>query len=114
MLLALIDVLLALGCTMRLTRLITTDHLGRWWIGDPATLRANHGRHRTLWGYIDALVHCPYCIGFWIGNIVLTSLYLTGGPGDTTEPWRWVTGAFTLNYVAAHIGVRLGDTGDDE
>lgn len=29
------DVLLMAGATARLSRLITTDHLGKWWIKDP-------------------------------------------------------------------------------
>lgn len=51
------DVALALGATMRLTRLITSDDLGRWWILDPLDAwvhrdKAREQYERTLaeWG----------------------------------------------------------------
>jgi len=54
---------------------------------------------------------CPWCVGFWIACLMLGVLALVGGPGDAHEVWRYVAGWFTLNYVVAHIGPRLGDTG---
>ena len=135
-LLALMDVLLAVGLAMRLTRFVVTDDLGGWWIRHPV-MRAvvryeQHHPHTrrpdttvTMWrGETVAVrmpwrenlsdgLHCPWCVGFWIDVAVLASLWAVGGPGDAAEPWRWIAAAFTLNYVAAHIGARLGDTDGD-
>lgn len=114
MLLILLDLLLALGLALRATRLLTGDSLGLWWVREPAQQWALRGktapsRKRRI-DYVEGL-GCPYCVGFWIGCAVLLSLALAGGPGaGTWEPWRWVAGAFTMNYIAAHLGARLGDT----
>lgn len=61
---------------------------------------------------IAAGIDCPWCVGFWIGCATLASLYLAGGPGDAVDAWRWVAGAFSMNYLGAHLGTRLGDTAD--
>lgn len=113
-LLILLDLLLALGMALRLTRLVTGDSLGQWWLREPAqrwalTGKTPESRKRRI-DYVEGL-GCPYCVGFWVGCGVLVTLWAAGGPGaDTWEPWRWVAGALTLNYIAAHLGARLGDT----
>lgn len=106
-----IDLLLALGCTLRLSRLVTADDLGLWWVRGPAALWAmKHEPKADGWrAKLQSGLDCPFCVGFWIGVLVLGSLCLTGGPGQAWEPWRWVTGAFALNYVVGHIASRLGD-----
>lgn len=127
-----VDCLLALGLTLRLVRLAVFDDLGKWYLVYPAQRwLVNHERSQGVGGEyrahefngtvvaeplgwrqrLVAGVDCPWCIGFWIGVAVLASLWLVGGPGDAAEWWRWTAGAFTLNYVAAHLGPRLGDTG---
>lgn len=73
-------------------------------------------RRRMRWHrYLSGLV-CPFCIGWWLALAVLTSLMLVGGPGDAATWWRFVAGVFTLNWIVAHVGVRLGDAGysDDD
>lgn len=117
------DLLLAAGFTARLTRLVITDDLGAWWLRDPldAWFHRQDKPHddwgpplvsrRMRWHrYLAGLV-CPFCIGFQIGWLVLLSLWLVGGPGHAAEWWRYVAGTFTLNWVVAHVGVRLGDAG---
>lgn len=104
-----LDVVLALGATARLARLIITDEIGRWYVVGPILRWAQRtgGAERAHWW--DALLGCPFCIGYWIGCAVLGSLWLVGGPGEAWEPWRWGAATLTLNYVAAHLGSRLGD-----
>lgn len=101
---------LALGASLRLTRLIVTDDLGQWWVKDP--LR-NYVLQRIpteqAEDYLDGL-DCPFCVGFWIGAGVLASAALLG----ERRSWRFVAGALTLNYVAAHLGARLGDTASED
>jgi len=111
-LLFLLDLLLVLLATARLTRLVVGDDLGEWYVRAPAGAWAVRGktpesRHRRL-NYVGGL-SCPFCVGFWIGAAVLITLWLAGGPGHAWEPWRWVAGAFAINYVTAHLGARLGD-----
>lgn len=118
---AMFTILLAAGMTARLTRLIVADDLGLWWVRGPASRWAwEHDRHlgagRVGWRSLAISgLSCPFCVGFWLGCLVLTSLALVGGPAAEGTPatiWRWVAGAFTLNYVVAHVGARLGDTDD--
>jgi len=124
-LLAALDLLLVLGLTLRLTRLIVTDDLGLWWVRGPASFWAmRHDTHQTVnagalseqiivgWrSKLSVGLSCPFCIGWWVGCAVLASLAAVGGPGDAAELWRWIAGAFSLNWIAAHIGSRLGDAG---
>lgn len=124
-----LDLLLLLGATLRLTRLVTTDDLGWWLIRGPAyrattrplnTLPAYLTEPEpdttTLAGKLASGLGCPHCVGFWIGLALLTVWSLTGGIGhgweDLHGTWRFVTGALTLSYLVGHIGARLD--GDDE
>lgn len=110
--LVLVDLLLVAGLTARLTRLVVADDLGRWWVQVPVFNWMATRQVSPRWArYADGL-RCPFCVGFHLGWLVLLSLWLAGGPGHAAEWWRWVAGAFTLNYVVAHVGSRLGDTDD--
>jgi len=105
-----LDLILLVLASLRLTRLVTTDSIpGQWWIYGPAYKAAfgNPRRRNPWWArYIEGLI-CPYCVGFWIGLVVLLSLLLVGGPGHAAEWWRWTAGAFALNYVVGHVSSRL-------
>lgn len=120
-----LDVLLVLGFTLRLARLVITDDVGLWAVRGPASLWAQ--RHDSepyaspdevgsVWvprwrsKAVSGLL-CPFCVGFWLGCVVLASLWLLGGPGHAPDWWRYLSGVFTLNWCAAHIGSRLGDAG---
>ena len=116
-----LDLLLVLGLTLRLTRLVITDDLGQWWIQDP--VRDWVIRHADPvgdfndygWrGKLQSGLDCPFCVGFWIGAGALASLALVGGPGEAHDVWRYIAGAFALNWVAAHLGSRLGDAGYED
>jgi hypothetical protein len=109
-LLTLFDVFLLAGLTARLSRLVTTDDIGVWWVQTPAgkwaVNRSTPERRHKAIQYVEGL-ECPYCVGFWIAVATTFSLWLAGGPGDAAELWRWAAAAFTLNYVVAHISSRL-------
>lgn len=108
-----LDLLLALGLTLRLSRLITADDIGLWWVRVPAYQWAR--RYEMGWrGSLQSGLSCLFCVGFWVGVAVLGSLAWAGGPGEAAELWRWVAGAFTMNWVAAHLGTRLGDAGYED
>lgn len=104
-----IDLLLALGMALRLTRLVIKDDIGLWYVRGPSAMWAMD-REPNADGWrarLQSGLDCPFCVGFWIGCGVLLSLWLAGGPGVAWEPWRWVAGALTMNYISAHINSRL-------
>jgi hypothetical protein len=90
------DLLLLMGLTLRLTRFVTTDDLGKWWLQD-------HRGQSRYWSGLD----CPFCVGFWIGVAALVSLAAVGGPGHAEQWWRYAAGAFTLNYLVGHLSARV-------
>jgi hypothetical protein len=114
------DQVLAVGATMRLTRLVVTDDLGQWWVKDPID-RWMHGHERLAdqgrdaeamdlpmdrmkyHRYVGGL-DCPFCVGFWLGAAVLVGYHVL-----PRGLWRFGARALTLNEVAAHAGVRLND-----
>src|SRR6478736_2116088 len=100
----LVDLLLTIGLTLRLTRLVTTDNLpGQWWIYGPLYKRVAMNPRRGRWAkYLEGLT-CPFCVGFWIGLAVLAVLWLVGGPGHAAEWYRWAAAAFALNYLVGHV-----------
>ena len=114
----LLDGALLLGMTLRLSRLITTDYIGEWFVREPAerwvdrhkqwvSSRGNVDLYEKGWrGKLVTGLECPFCIGFWLGLAGIISLELVGGPGDAHEAWRWVAGGLTLNYIVGHISGR--------
>jgi hypothetical protein len=115
-----IDLLLLLGLTLRLYRLVFVDDLGIWWIQAPIARLSYRltevgpnrpippGRMRAA-RYLTG-ADCRWCLGFWLGAAMLAMLYIAGGPGHAATWWRVTAGTFTLNYVAAHLSVWAGDT----
>lgn len=107
----LLDIALLLLATMRVTRVLVTDDLGKWYFRDPV----KRWRLRKPQSKLRARLHegtdCGFCTGFHVGWLALLTLFLAGGPGDASPVWRYIAGAFALNYIAAHIGSRLGDAG---
>jgi hypothetical protein len=101
-----VDLFLLLGLTLRLTRLVTVDAVGRWYLQEPANRWAGYdpqyepigGRQRLVSG-----LDCQYCVGFWIAALTVADMAWMGGPGHAEQWWRYVAGTFTLNYVVAHL-----------
>jgi len=132
-----VDNLLALGFTLRLSRLVTTDWVGFWWFRKPAerwALKAERDamvregakrdpykrdpmpplsemalgdEPRTWQGKLVKGLDCPFCVGFWLGALVLLSLTITRAVPALAPLWRAVATVFSLNYVVGHIGSRL-------
>lgn len=122
--LGVLTLVLVLGLTLRLSRLIIVDDVGLWFVRGPAAAWAwGHDKDKRGTGAIPWRSHlvtglsCPFCVGFWIGCLVVLSLYLVGGPDSTSTAaswWRWIAGAFTLNWTVGHIAARVGDVDNDE
>lgn len=118
--LAACDLLLLLGATLRTVRLVVADDFpGTWLIRDPATrwvmVREKMLRDDWMPGWRSKLAQglsCPFCVGLWIAAGMVLILAAVGGPGDAPDWWRIGAGILTLNWVAAHVGVRAGDTDD--
>lgn len=119
-LLLVLDLALALGACLRLTRFLVADDLpGEWWIKAP--LRDSAIRHAdpagdfTDYGWRGRVLQglgCPYCVSVWMAAATTLSLFLAGGPGDAADWWRWVAGFLTLAWVTGHVAARAGDTED--
>lgn len=102
------DVALILGASARLTRFITVDDLGQWWIREPLHRRfVNTSAEKYLIG-----LHCPHCAGFH-ASLVVIATYALARLLHLLPVWRVVAGALAVNYVTAHVSERL-DWEDDE
>jgi hypothetical protein len=115
-----VNLVLAVLATLRLTRLVTTDKLGDWWIVVPAKRWANETENPASPFPDDATdpskgwrsklvsgIECPFCVGFWIGAGVLLSLAIARAVPPLLPVWRFATGALGLNYLTGHIGAKL-------
>lgn len=117
--------------TARLMRFMTTDTLGEWTVVGPLKMWAWRKEGKTLQGQRDALAQleagdpvdtppagngwrsklvegldCPFCMGFWLGLVVLVASTLTRVP--VIGPVVKLLGlGLALNYVAAHISSRV-------
>jgi hypothetical protein len=119
-LLAVADLGLLLGATLRIVRLIVADDFpGTWLIREPATrwamVREKYLSDDWIPGWRSKLIQglsCPFCIGLWIAAAMVLLLAAVGGPGHAPDWWRIATGILTLNWVAAHLGIRAGDADD--
>ena len=102
------SLLVAVLATLRLTRLSTTDSLGEWLVREPAQRWAysKGGMEGRRWKLVSGL-ECPYCIGFWAGVLVLSTLWLAGGPQDPAAWWLYGAGAFALSWVVGHVSAWL-------
>ena len=110
-----LDAALVVGATARLTRLVTTDDLGEWWIRDPAFQVANWHMIRTgelpWWDKYRSGLSCPHCVSFHAAWIVLASHAMFG----RTRLWRFGAGALTLSFIVGHLSAHIdgGSQPDD-
>lgn len=98
---------LTLGAAARLTRFVTTDDLGEWWIKEP--LRSKAAKLDPRWDkYVEGL-DCSFCVGFWATAAVMGS----GAALRWNRVWQFGAGVFAASYVVAHVSSRL-DTEDSD
>jgi len=107
----LFDAVIVTAATLRLTRLVVVDDVGRWWIKEPAERWVERGEMPAWTAEGEPLtkraklvtgLDCPFCVGFWIGAVVLAGHRLPGA--------RVVLLPLALNEVVGHLAARLGDT----
>jgi hypothetical protein len=132
-----LDLVLALGAALRLTRFVVADDVpGQWWIKDPLhdAKHASQRKHapepyvqnpgfitagdqyptgpEPKWArYLEGL-SCPYCLSVWVAAFTTLTLFLAGGPGDAADWWRYGAGFLTLAWLTGHIAARAGDIED--
>ncbi len=114
--------------TARLTRFITTDHLGEWYIVGPlkrwAWRKSGVGYTPSEIGErVEAVptpphyggwrarlvkgLDCPFCVGFWIGALVLLGEVVTRRWRPLRAVWTFALGALGLNYAVGHVSSRI-------
>lgn len=124
-------ILVAALAALRLTRFVTSDFLGEWTIAGPAK-RWAHGYEsspaevaavnqaerdgnpvptpRPENGWRSKLVKgldCPFCVGFWLGCLVLLAEVVAPRIPVVHHLWRFAAGALALNYVTGHVSARI-------
>lgn len=93
-------VVLALGATARLTRLITTDHItGR------LRALALHQRAGGPDGSLSYFLTCPWCVSFWVALAVIATGWWPACHGN--ETWWWfpaaaLTASYATGFLASH------------
>lgn len=104
-----LTLLLALGATVRLIRLVVIDDAGVV-VRVPATwgARLALGRERGD-QFAGALLGCPFCVGFWIALAVAA----TWGAWGASAWWQVPALALTASYVAGHLVSTLDDDLED-
>lgn len=124
--------LVALLAAARLTRFVTTDWLGEWWIGQPAKhwalkhdgeAYAHDGQTqeiKSLNGDVVLLhvykapwrtklvsgLDCAYCVGFWMTalTLVLTALPLPRYLSKTRDlTLEVLAGSYIVGHVSSHL-----------
>lgn len=130
-------IMLVVGATLRLTRFIVSDTLGEWLIvrpakrwGEKADIQAlNEAYDLKQAGFSarsDELyektqdeepltpqsklvsgLECPFCVGFWVGLIVLIADRVLPRRGILRTLWNVLTSALSLNYLTGHISARI-------
>lgn len=129
-------IILTALAALRLTRFVTSDKLGEWWVAGPLVLwawrsdepighmnSADIARIRSMdpaeaappmpnahWGWRSKLVNgldCPFCVGFWIGAAVLLAELVTRRVPALRGLWSFIAGALALNYVTGHVSKRI-------
>ena len=84
-----IPLLILILATARIIRILTTDQIAQP-IRDAATNRSQ---------FTEDLIHCPWCIGFWIA--IITTLSYLAAPTPST----YILLPFAVSFLASLITV---------
>lgn len=97
------DIAMAVGATLRLSRVVTTDDAGML-VRIPAERWAKDSVNRQ---HVVGGLECPFCVGFWIGLGVLTTYAAVRKNPAALTGWRVAAGSLAMNYVVGHASSRL-------
>ena len=121
---------------LRMTRFFTTDWLGEWLIVGPAKRWALKYESAAIDAEADRLelahpsdilppydpqnpfsvqaklvkvFDCPFCIGFWIGFLLLpvTALVIISDSSVAQTAWALFLAPWALNYIVGHISRKI-------
>jgi hypothetical protein len=107
--------------TARLIRFVTEDSLGYWWVVEPVRAWANvHDNPDIERGSMGSYeepqpwrgwrskvasgIDCRWCVGFWIGVLVLVGEVTLGRIPGVRHLWTFALAALALNSVANGVG----------
>lgn len=101
--------LLALGAATRLTRLAVVDD-----ITGPIRTATIRTAARAVGprgaSFTQALLSCPFCIGFWLSAATVVSATLW----SDHLWWQTATATLTVSWLAGHAVARADMQGDDD
>jgi hypothetical protein len=121
-------VIVTILAVARISRLVTTDTLGKWTIRDPAERWANEHEIQAIMAesfedpehsdYDEAdpiswqkrLVtglSCPHCFGAWAGGAVLLGNTIAPHIPVVRHVWPFMLKALALSYLVGHISERI-------
>lgn len=99
--------------TARLTRLVTHDKLGEWFIANPIDQAIHEHSTRHLgeeppwWYRYRQGLDCPWCVSFWAGLATVTTYAASGVHPALRALWRIGAGAFSASYVAGTLSTAV-------
>lgn len=99
---------IAVGAAGRITRFITQDDLGEWWIKEP--LRNKAAQLDPRWDkYVEGL-ECPYCVSFWASAAVIGA----GAALRWGKAWQVGAGVWAASYLVGHLSAHIDSPDDDD
>lgn len=110
--LLILDLTVILFASLRLTRLVTTDTLGRHALRPIEDWLYDHVPQRHWWTI--SLTTCSHCIGFWITGLTVLSWWFSSLDTGPLTVWRLVAGTFALSYIVGHFSSRLDAYHEDD
>lgn len=103
--------LLTLAAIARVTRLFNEDSItqplrtyldakaaDRWYAADESHPdQLTHAlRAPAAWRWTAKLIHCPWCLGFWVSALVIGGYFHC-----VLQSWPWETGTVAFSYAVA-------------
>ncbi|MGW5819180.1 DUF1360 domain-containing protein [Streptomyces noursei] len=88
----------ALGATARLTRLLGRDTITyflRDWLARKSTPQNDDDTPPALYGWLNDLIVCPWCLSIWIAAVVAPAALLYGDH----LAYLWPAGLLTLSWL---------------
>lgn len=77
------------------------------WAQDEAILPYDENDPFTWQAKLAKGLDCPFCVGFWIGLLVLIGGATIGRLPVLRHLWALAMGALALNYVVGHVSSRI-------
>jgi hypothetical protein len=115
-----VDGALLIAATVRLTRAVTQDDIGRWLVVVPVAQWAEWdgvSEPVTVRQKVASGTVCPWCVGTWIGYLGIASLLATRWArhetgGKSIRSWRCLAAGLALNeFVGRYLTTTPAEVG---